>query len=462
MISLKVDEINICEFFKPVFSSFLSAAESKHINYTCHLPGEAIRGWIDQDKVEKILNNLLFNAFKFTPEKGEVAVEVLHLNKNEVKITICDSGPGIPTQCTDLIFDRFYQCEDPQKAKTEGSGIGLALTKELVEFHHGHITVESTPGKGSCFSVVLPIGKDYYSENEVRSKDIEPLEKESLGIPDPSVGHSQSNTAADAVKHPKSTKQRSIQVLIVEDNADVRYYLRQHLKEQYLIREAIDGEDGFHEAVRNIPDLVICDVIMPKVGGVELCRQLKSDERTSHIPVIFLTAKADQKSKLEGLEKGADAYITKPFDLAELKVLIKNLILQRRKLQHRFSREVNLQPVRQVVTSLDDQFLMKALKLVEDHVSDADFSVELFASQMGMSRSQLFRKIMALTDMSPSEFLKTIRLKRAAQLLKQNFGNVSQIAYEVGFTSPSYFSKSFHNFFHQSPKEYANQFESDN
>jgi len=343
----------------------------------------------------------------------------------------------------------------------DGSGIGLALTKELVEFHHVHIAVESQPGKGSCFTLVLLIGKDHYSEKEVISKHSGPTEIKSLQVREPVLVHRQSKTVAEAPQQPQSNKQHAIQLLIVEDNPDVRTYLHENLKDQYQVMEAVDGEEGYRQAVKYLPDLVLSDVMMPKVSGVELCRKLKSDERTSHIPIVLLTAKADQESKLEGLKNGADAYITKPFDFDELKVQIRNLILQRRKLQHRFGREVNLQPVPQVVTSQDDQFLMKALKLAEDYLSDPDFTVESFAGQMGMSRSQLFRKLRALTDVTLSEFLKTIRLKRAAQLLQQNFGTVSQIAYEVGFTSPSYFSKSFHHFFHQSPKEYARQFDSE-
>jgi DNA-binding response OmpR family regulator len=244
-------------------------------------------------------------------------------------------------------------------------------------------------------------------------------------------------------------------ILIIDDNSDVRRFIRSHLDQDYHILEAADGAEGLQKAIEKMPDLIISDVMMPKMDGIELCRQVKTDERTSHIPVILLTARASGESKVEGLETGADDYITKPFDARELLVRVKNLIEQRRKLRERFRREMSLQPREVTVNSMDEQFLQRALDIVEKHLSDSEFGVETFSKQIGMSRQHLNRKLQALTTHSANDFIRIVRLKRAAQLLEKKSATVTEIAYEVGFNNPAYFAECFRKEFGRSPSQYA-------
>jgi DNA-binding response OmpR family regulator len=246
-------------------------------------------------------------------------------------------------------------------------------------------------------------------------------------------------------------------LLIVEDNSDVRNYIIGHLDEDYRIEEAIDGEDGYNKSIEQIPDLIVSDVMMPKMDGFELCEKVKTDERTSHIPVILLTAKATSKDKIEGYETGADDYIMKPFDAQELKARIKNLIEQRKKLRERFRQEIGLEPQQIAITSADAKFLKRVLDKIDQNI-ESEFGVTELSNEVGMSRSQLHRKLRALTDHSPLEFIRTIKLKRAAALLEHHAGNVSEIAYQVGFNNPAYFAECFRKTFGISPKEYASQF----
>ncbi|GAH78843.1 unnamed protein product, partial [marine sediment metagenome] len=240
-------------------------------------------------------------------------------------------------------------------------------------------------------------------------------------------------------------------VLTVEDHADIRIHIREHLEDSFRIMEAEDGVMGLDKAIENIPDLVITDLMMPNMDGVEMCKRLKTDERTSHIPVIMLTAKASVEDRVEGLETGADAYITKPFNIKELEVRVRKLIEQRKKLRERFSREITLEPKDIAITSADEKFLQRAMAIIEDHMADFEFEVRNFQDEIGMSRMQLFRKLKALTDQTPSEFIRTLRLKRAAKLIEQKFGNIAQITYEVGFNNLSYFAKCFKELYGVTP-----------
>ncbi len=243
-------------------------------------------------------------------------------------------------------------------------------------------------------------------------------------------------------------------VLTVEDHSDIRAHIKEHLEDCCRMIEASDGEMGLSKAIECIPDLVITDLMMPKMDGVELCKKLKTDERTSHIPVIMLTAKAGVEDRIEGLETGADAYVTKPFNIKELRVRVKNLIEQRKKLRERFSKDIKLEPKDIAITSADESFLIRTMEIIENHMEDSEFEVRDFQDEIGMSRMQLFRKIKALTDNTPSEFIRNLRLKRAAQLMEQNYGNIAQITYKVGFNNLSYFAKCFKELFEMSPSEY--------
>ena len=476
-MKLQVREENIISLVNGYMQSFESLAKQKHIDLVFRCTEKEIKLYIDKDKIEKILFNLLSNAFKFTDEGGVIVVEVIPTSPSPpmrgdrptselspleggrgVKISISDNGRGIPPEKLDHIFDRFYQADDSYTREQEGTGIGLALTKELVRLHHGEISVESQVGKGSTFTVFLPSAKEHFKPGEIMAE----TKAETLNdfIPDQ---YPELATHVEKSKKKFSTSDESKPILlIVEDNADLLSYIRDYLDKSYFVLEARDGEEGLKEAIKNIPDLVLSDVMMPKMDGFELCHKLKTDERTSHIPVILLTARASSESKIEGLETGADDYISKPFDPTELKIRIKNLIQQRQKLRGKFASDFwkeNKFPVLQSVASglnqVDKKFLQKAMDIVNLHLSDTDFNVVEFGKEMGMSRQQMHRKFRALVNQSATEFIRTIRLKKAAELLSQKSGTVSEIAYDVGFNTLSYFTKCFREQFGVIPSEYA-------
>ncbi len=476
-MKLQASKQNIVPFVKGIAQSFESSAGRRGIALTIEAESENIEAYFDRDKLEKILVNLLSNAFKFTGEGGSVSVSIglrrdvlrkesfgqLNVPTEVFAISVADTGIGIPQDQLDKVFNRFYQVDASQTREQEGSGIGLALTKELVELHHGSISVQSEVGKGTTFVVTLRLGREHLKDDEtVETLDIErrmgegakgregdrPLSDSPTLPVSPSV-------TDDGQLHTEPAGQTAPLVLIIEDNADVRAYIKEYLVPTYLFEEARDGAQGIAKAKELIPDLIISDVMMPKMDGYEVCKQLKRDEKTSHIPIILLTAKAGQENKLEGLETGADDYLTKPFDAQELLARMKNLIEVRRKLREKFEKGKVLKPGEIAVTSMDDQFLQKVMAIVEKKIGDEKFRVEEFAEEVSMSRSQLHRKLTALTNQSPSDFIRYMRLHRAKQLLEQNAGNVSEIAFQVGFNSVAYFSKCFREQFGVVPSEVA-------
>jgi CheY-like chemotaxis protein len=457
-MKLEISESDIMRFSRLIISSFQPLADRKNIQYTVNIPEKKYVTYFDQDKFEKILTNLLSNAFKYTPADGEVKcqLKIDSRGRNEdrdfIEIQISDSGPGIPIEMVDKIFDRFYQVEGSWKHSSGGTGIGLSLTRELVGLQHGQIKVESREGKGSTFTIVMPLGKDHLDKHEFLIAEKEFLEGADIVNVVIASGSYENQQTEDGAMDEQDGKPR---ILVVEDSEDVRAHLFDNLKDQFTIQEAVDGEEGLSLATNSIPDIIITDLMMPRMDGVELCKKLKTDEKTSHIPVIMLTAKATVESRIEGLETGADAYMTKPFNMQELQTRLRSLIEQRKLLRERFSKESELGPSDIAVTSVDEKFLHKAIKIIEDNLGDCDFDVTAMTGEIGMSRMQLFRKLKALTNQTPSEFIRTIRLKRAAQLLKKNFGNVAEITYEVGFNNLSYFAKCFRELYGVSPSEYS-------
>jgi DNA-binding response OmpR family regulator/anti-sigma regulatory factor (Ser/Thr protein kinase) len=394
-----------------------------------------------------VITNLLSNAFKFTPEGGKIEFTVEKMI-TDVEIRITDNGIGIPRERIDNIFNRFYQVDGSQTRESEGTGIGLALTKELVELHKGKIKVESKEDEGTTFTVLLPLGKEHLKPEEIVKKEI-PKETE-LIIGDteliPEMENRKEKTDIDALLDTEKPL-----LLIVEDNSDVRRYIISHLEEDYRIQEAIDGEEGLEQARNHIPDLIISDVMMPKMDGFELCNRIKTDENTSHIPIIMLTAKATSKDKIEGYETGADDYIMKPFDAAELKVRIKNIIEIRRKLQEKFSSDDFVIP--KELSSIDEKFMKKVFQVINEHISEEEFSIEELGKEAAMSRKHLHRKLKALTSKSPSQFIRSIRLSKARRLIMEKRGTISEISFMVGFSSPIYFNKCFKEEFGYSPSK---------
>jgi len=457
-ITLQLEEGDIVRFLRTCTMSFSSLAVSKGIELHFLTTAEKLITSFDKDKLEKILNNLLSNALKFTREGGSVEVSV-DFNENELFLQVLDDGIGIPEEKIGEIFNRYYQVDNVSKAY-EGTGIGLALLKELVSFLHGKITVRSNEGKGSVFLLQFPIEikelEKSYNNQMLTVKNCVVLQSENNGV----IGASVINDEPASENHSPNfnhlkPKEKPI-VLIVEDNHEIRDYIKSAFGKEYVILESENGRSGLTAAETNIPDLVISDIMMPEMDGQELCKLLKTNEKTSHIPVILLTAKASQECKLEGFETGADDYITKPFHLKELQVRVKNLIHQREKLRKRFTREITLQPSEIAITSVDENFLNRCMAIIEKHMSNPDFSVDAFGKEIGMSRSQLHRKLKALIDQSTSEFIRNIRLKRASELIKNKFGNTSEVSYEVGFNSVSYFIKCFKEVYGKTPSEMGN------
>ena len=432
-ITLQVSENDMIDFIRTLVLSFLSLAESKKINYEYDLPDSPEKVYYDQDKLEKILTNLISNAFKFTPAKGKVGIKVRFIRSpeqetpNTIEIEVSDTGKGIPQDQIKKIFDRFYQVSDSDTREQEGTGIGLALTKELVDLYRGELSVESVVGIGTTFIVRLPVSKELFNHEEIVvtheeaglkpvESRIELTEPEEAGI---EVNHELRKSEADSV------------ILIVEDNADLRNYISSNLGSSYQILMAENGKSGLESAIESIPDLVISDVMMPVMDGVEMCRQLKQNERTNHIPVIMLTAKADSQSKMEGLKTGADDYIIKPFNAEELQVRVKNLIQQRQKLREKFMREFIMEPDDRRHVSPQDKLMQEIMDILNHNLDKPDFSINQMSWELHMSRSQLYRKVSALTGLSPTDLLRNIRLRTAASLFNSGQDNVSQVMYQV-------------------------------
>ncbi len=442
--------------------SFASLFESKSITYHYTVSLQPVWVMIDSDKLEQIISNLLANACKFTPTNGQVrfsaSVEPQQTGRYALELIVQDTGIGIAEHQLQRIFDRFYQVDDSATRPYEGTGIGLSLVNELVDLHGGHIQAESTLGSGTTFRVHLPL-ETVPAEKRIgqESPGQESPGQESPGQESPSSepAVTPSYTSEEVIQTGKRSG-HSGHLLIVEDNRELRQFLAGQLSKTYTVSEAENGLDGYQTALKIIPDLIISDVMMPGLDGMDLCEQLKTDELTSHIPIILLTARADMDSKLKGLETGADEYISKPFGLVELQARVKNLLEGRKKLRERFSRQLTLHPTELVVMSLDEQFLRKVLAVTEANLANVAFDVDLFSREMGLSRTQLHRKLTALTEQSPNEFIRAIRLRRAASLLEQHQGNVADVAYQVGFSSPNYFTKCFRDCYGQTPTEYAN------
>ena len=448
-MKLHVVKQNIITFIKEIMSAFMPFAESKNISFRFNPSDEEILIYIDRDKIEKIINNLLSNAFKFTSAGGKIDLSV-NRDGELVNIGICDSGIGIPNEKMSKIFDRFYKVDSIHKRKQEGTGIGLALSKELVELHKGKIQVESAEGKGTIFTISIPSGKKHYTPEEIRKSGKTGRTNSDL-IPESVLIEEAENEKVSInmiIETGKSV------LLLVEDNTGVRNYIRDNLEEEYSILEAVDGEDGLKKSIEQIPDLIISDIMMPKMDGIELCKKLKTDERTSHIPIILLTAKATSRDKITGYETGADDYIMKPFDIKELHARINNLIDQRKKLRKHFQQERIFNLDNKNITSIDRKFLERAVKIINEHISDISFGVESFASEMSIGRTSLYKKIIALVGEPPGDFIKRIRLGKAGSLLHRKAGNITQIALEVGFNNPAYFSRCFKKQFSITPSKY--------
>ncbi len=445
-MQLKSEPHNIVSFLKSLFYSFESLADTKQITlkFECSLVNIPVI--FEPDKMEKVFYNLFSNAFKFTPPGGTITVKA-GISGSSAEISIKDTGSGIPSDRSGRIFDRFYQLDNSSTREHEGTGIGLALTKELIELHKGKIEVKSKAGEGAEFIVILPLG----NLNHKIIFDAVPRR----GMLDETSPSSPSETNDESlVKGGNGRVNNGEIILIVEDNTDVRNYITEQLENEFVIIDAANGETGIAKACSIIPDLIITDVMMPKMDGYRFSMEIRKDERTSHIPIIMLTAKAGLDDKIEGLETGIDAYLTKPFSTRELRVRVKNLIRQRNELRKRFSTATIIRPSEVSAVSADQVFLQKTIQIVEKNFDDEQFGVEWLSSEVGMSISQLNRKLKALIDQPAGQLIRSLRLQRAADLIKQNSGTIAEICYQVGFNDQSYFSRAFKKQFGCSPSDY--------
>ncbi|WP_299533512.1 ATP-binding protein [Ulvibacterium sp.] len=441
-LDLKVSQQNIIKTVSMLTESFDSMAVSRKIKLEFSSDLKELHVFYDMDKMEQVLINLLSNAMKFTKEGGKVQVSV---EKQEGKclIEVKDSGIGINEEQLPYIFDRFYQADNSESREHEGTGIGLSLTKELVEAHGGKIYVESKTGQGTIFQIVLLLGKAHFEEYQLTKL---------TPVPPESKTNIAKTLLVEEVLDGESRDFEEV-VLVVEDNSEMRAYIKGQMQKHYKILEAENGQIGFEIAQSKVPDLIISDVMMPKMDGTQLCQKIKNTEVTSHIPVILLTAKASEEDKIKGLSIEADAYLAKPFNKEELNVRVKNLILNRKKLQKRFAQSTLISPKEIAVTSMEEAFLEKLVNQIEENLGDETFGVEQLANAINLSRSQLHRKMLSILDQTPSLFIRKYRLERAKQLLKKHSGRVSDIAFQVGFSSPSYFTKCFVEEFGYPPKD---------
>ena len=433
---------DIVSLSREIFATFESHAIHRNIGlvFSSSCSNQAV--YLDFEKYEKILTNLLINAFKFSDDGSEIRLS-LSKTDSHVEVIVADEGIGISEDQMEHIFDRFYQGQTGNTRSYEGSGIGLALVKDLVELHHGRISVQSRPGHGAEFKVSFFTGRAHLSRDETaRHGKTRHTIVDSL-LTEPGVIESYTSDSSDLPR-----------ILVVEDNYDMQLYLQRFLGHDYEMLFAGDGAEGLAIAREKMPDLILCDVMMPVMDGFELCHQLKTDVKTSHIPLIMLTARGGVRDKLQGLESGADDYIKKPFSGKELKVRIKNLMTQRRRLQKKFASSVLVNPGELGIGRVDQAFLSNALHILEDNLDDPEFRVVKLAEALALSRGQLHRKFKALVNQSVSEFIRSYRLERAAAFLNDKTHTVGEIAFRVGFNNLSYFSECFKKKYGVPPSEY--------
>ncbi len=430
-LKLKASETDIVAYSKNIFDSFKELAFNKNIVLSFNTENDNIIGWVDNDKYDKILYNLLSNALKFTNKYGNVDlfIRLKDGEENILVIEVSDSGIGIPLKSQEKIFKRFYQVSS-SKTHNTGSGIGLSLVKSLVTLHKGTIRVESTPGTGSVFTVEIPIDRSFYTDKEVFEYILK-NDNQSMAIPEKTVKKILQNT---------DLKQK---ILVVEDNTELRKFLVDYLSDYYKVYDAENGMEGLKLCRQIKPILCVADVMMPVMNGLEFCSELKKDEFISHIPVVLLTALSENEDKVKGYGIGADGYLVKPFEPSLLKTVIENIIKSRLELKEKFSGEVESKIGLLTHSPIDEDFMAKVTNLINDNLSELDLSTEFLCDKLGVSSSKLYRKIKELTDLAPNEFIRTIRLKKAAQLLKTKKYNVSEVTDLVGFNDPLYFSRCF-------------------
>lgn len=450
-LQLAVTEDDLLGYLENIHLLFMPYAEKKSIDFSFKTQEEQVRVFFDADKMEKIFYNLLSNAFKYTPVGGKIvfSVERVKENGNWVKIIVEDNGPGINKEHVPFIFDRFYQVSNKHQSARISSGIGLSLSRDLVLKHYGLIEVKSEIGHGTRIEVLIPENQKVYKKEEILIEPESDLNMEYIS----SMLETYEYTSGAATDRPL-VGEDLFRILLVEDNLDLQKFLYNEMSTIYNVMLAQNGDEGLLVASKNLPDLIISDIMMPVMDGLEFCKRIKGDEATSHIPVILLTAKSGVESELSGFESGADDYITKPFSPEVLKLKIRNILEARKQLSDKFSKSDSYIPENIKISQIDQGFLEKFVKMVEDNIDDPELSGDRLACELGMSKGNLYKKLKTLTGMTVNIYVRTIRLKIAARLLKQGTYNISEVAYSVGFNNPKYFSTCFSEMFKVSPKQY--------
>jgi signal transduction histidine kinase/DNA-binding response OmpR family regulator len=466
-MKLSAGEYDIISFTREIKEAFSELAARKNISFSINTSQNEQLLYFDRDKVDKILFNLLSNAFKFTAESGSIDIninKVLHkfnsVEQEAVEIEIRDNGIGIAEDSLNRIFERFYQVEQDKGNIVAGTGIGLPLSKGFVDLHHGDISVKSKKGEGSSFTLYFQLGNAQFTEEELSCKDIEftRIDKQIF----PELSQDDSDLESMNQTYISDDYENMPLLLIVEDNADVSKFIKSCLVDNYRVMTASNGIEAFEKIYIDQPDLIISDVMMPEMDGLEFTKKLKSDIRTSHIPVILLTALSSHESKIEGLETGADSYIAKPFNKKHLQVRVKQLIENRQQIRKHYQQDVITQFVKEnKISQLDSSFLKKCNAIIEKHLTENEYGVEQMSVEIGLSRVHVYRKIKHLTGLTVSEFIRNIKLKKAAVMLQESGKTIAEVAYETGFSSPSYFSKCFKDLYSISPTDFVQNNTSD-
>ena len=451
-LKLKVSEDNIVTFIKEICdTNFSPLIGKKNISLEFISSEKNIPAYFDSDKLDKIMFNLISNAFKYNREGGSIEVSVEKIRKNETnyaEIKVRDTGKGIAQEALPNLFKRFYE-GDYRKFKTKGTGIGLSLTKDLTKLHQGKITVESRLGEGTEFTVIIPINKEAYSFDQIDSQDITNVEYIENDTQKTEISLPEQDTSSDKLKNTT--------ILLVEDNEDLLLVMNQNLQSDFNVKTATNGKEALLMLEEQVIDIVITDFVMPEMNGIELCKKMKSEIKWSHIPIILLTAKQNTEDKVEGYDAGADVYITKPFEITALIANIKSLVKNRAIIAKSFKDKKDILLNEFTYNSVDEEFLNKAIALVEENIRKTDFDTETFYQVMHMTQSTLYRKLKTLTNMSPNEFIRNIKFKAACKLLMERKLNISEVAYELGFDDPKYFSVAFKKEIGMTPSEYIKQ-----
>jgi len=455
-MKLKVQHLDVITAVHEIIQSFEDLRKQRNINLNYVYAEKELLAWFDLEFINKSLTNLLSNAFKFTPERGEITITVSQTtdaqNNRNLELTVDDNGIGIQSKDLDKIFDRFYQCKE-QSTLQQGSGIGLHLVKNLIELHHGKIEVESIPMVHTAFKITIPIDKNAYLVGEFMDETIQ-MFKPSFSKQEEATPSMLANQSTDDLTKQEHKKR----ILVVEDNIEIRSYIRSIIGSNYLVEEAENGVKGLEAVGLHDFDLIISDLMMPEMDGLEMCKHLKNSIETNHIPIILLTAKSDIENRIEGLSIGADSYITKPFHPQHLTIRVEKLIELREMLKERYSKRISLGELNNSITksnSPDEQFLQKAISIILNRMIESEFNGDTLANELCISRMGLHRKFKALTGQSTGEFIRNIRLKKACELLSLQNKNISEVCYDVGFNSPSYFTTCFTEVYKITPSEFA-------